>query len=536
MGSTTLRWTLFAAAGLMALLLGVINFVDLRVEGLWINTAYLAVGSCLIAVPLGTLAAVIIFKTDAPGRRMAALLLAAMLLIPLFLIAGAWDAGFGVQGWHTLFTNPHGHSPWLAGWRAAIWIHALAAVPWVTLIVAAGLRAVETELEEDASLCASPLRVLWHVTLPRAAPSIAIAAVWVAIIASVEISVTDFFQVRTFAEEVYTQAALGTFDFSSDSTSSSFGALGMWLGISLSTLLALVALLAARRLLVDLANASLRQSWRWRLGRGRWPAALLLGFILLLVAGVPLATLVYKAGGQAIQTETGRERSWSAAKAITRIAAAPVEFGGDLWLTARLGAAAATGAALFGLPLAWSLRLARRAPLVRLFGLALCFTIPGPLLGISVIRLLNQPPGSPLAFLAPLYDSYFAAWLVQTIRALPLVTLVLWSALASVSRSTLDAAALDGAGWWRRLLQVALPQRRPALAAAWLVGFAIASGELAATVLVLPPDRSTAITVRVFQLLHYGVDDRVAAISLLLAIGVALITLLASAFVGEKNS
>ena len=100
-----------------------------------------------------------------------------MLFVPLYLFTGAWDAGFGIQGWHTLVTNPHlAHQPWLAGWRAAVWVHGLAAVPWVVLIVGAGLRAVEAEIEEDAATCAAPLQVLWHVSLRRAGPAIVVAA------------------------------------------------------------------------------------------------------------------------------------------------------------------------------------------------------------------------------------------------------------------------------------------------------------------------------------------------------------------------
>ena len=41
----------------------------------------------------------------------------------------------------------------------------------------------------------------------------------------------------------------------------------------------------------------------------------------------------------------------------------------------------------------------------------------------------------------------------------------------------------------------------------------LAMGELSASLLVLPPGVTT-ISVRIFQLLHYGVDDRVAALAL----------------------
>ena len=159
----------------------------------------------------------------------------------------------------------------------------------------------------------------------------------------------------------------------------------------------------------------------------------------------------------------------------------------------------------------------------------MCLTVPGPLLGIALIHTLNRPPDSVLAPLAFLYDSNFAPWLAQTIRSLPWVTLILWPALASIPQEVLDSAALEGAGWWRQLFFIALPQRWSAVLAGWLVGFAIAVGEVAATVLVIPPQSSTAISVRVFQLLHYGVDDRVAAICLVIVAGIALVTAITAA-------
>jgi iron(III) transport system permease protein len=174
-----------------------------------------------------------------------------------------------------------------------------------------------------------------------------------------------------------------------------------------------------------------------------------------------------------------------------------------------------------------------RFPWARWGLLAFLLAIPGPLVGIALIRLLNRPPASPLAGLAWLYDTNFAPWLAQLLRALPLVTLVLWPALASVPQSMLDAAQTEGASWWRQLLQIALPQRLPALAVAWLVGLAVALGELAATVLVVPPGPTT-ISVRIFSLIHYGVDDRVAAICLVLCGALATLVAIAAVFCRMK--
>ena len=127
-----------------------------------------------------------------------------MIFVPLYLQAGAWQAGFGDQGWFTLAANT---STWLTGWRGAIWIHSHAALPWVVGIVGIGFRLVEPELEEQALMDGSARQVFFKVSLRGALPAVGVATLWVAVITAGEMTVTDLFSIRTYAEEVYTQAA-----------------------------------------------------------------------------------------------------------------------------------------------------------------------------------------------------------------------------------------------------------------------------------------------------------------------------------------
>jgi hypothetical protein len=84
----------------------------------------------------------------------------------------------------------------------------------------------------------------------------------------------------------------------------------------------------------------------------------------------------------------------------------------------------------------------------------------------------------------------------------------------------LAAAALDGASPWRVFWRIALPQRWMALVAAWLAAFAIAAGDLAWAQLVRPAGMDL-IQRRVFGLVHSGVEEQVAAISLVNVIAYA---------------
>ena len=75
------------------------------------------------------------------------------------LQAAAWQSGFGLFGWFTLAFGRPLESPWLIGWRGAIFVHAMAATPWVAAIVGLAARQVEPQLEEAALLDARAWRV-----------------------------------------------------------------------------------------------------------------------------------------------------------------------------------------------------------------------------------------------------------------------------------------------------------------------------------------------------------------------------------------
>ena len=90
---------------------------------------------------------------------------------------------------------------------------------------------------------------------------------------------------------------------------------------------------------------------------------------------------------------------------------------------------------------------------------------------------------------------------------------MLWYALSTVPDDLLDSATLDGAGPWTAFFRIALPMRLRAVAVAWLAALAVAWGEFGASVVAAPPG-VPSLTIRVHGLIHYGVNDQVAGISL----------------------
>src|SRR5262245_7771530 len=142
-----------------------------------VNSTILAAGTTAIALPLGTLLAVLLTKLNVPGRRLATACLGVLLFLPLYVQLSGWDSAMGKLGWYSLMYGSIAE-PLLAGMRGAILVHAVAAIPWATLIVAIGLMQVDSSQEEAALLVAPPPVVLWRITLRQSIGFVVAAAIW----------------------------------------------------------------------------------------------------------------------------------------------------------------------------------------------------------------------------------------------------------------------------------------------------------------------------------------------------------------------
>jgi len=204
-------------------------------------------------------------------------------------------------------------------------------------------------------------------------------------------------------------------------------------------------------------------------------------------------------------------RFWSAIKFLRVVSASPFQFIEEFRWTNVIGILVGLAAVVLAGPLAWAARRRAIGSWLVLFPTAVCLALPGPIIGLSVIWLLNRD-GAP--FLIWLYDhTILAPCLATLVRAFPMAMLITWFSLRTVSTDVLDAASTDGAGGLRRFFQIALPQRKLAFGVAWFAAVVIAIGDLSASILVTPPGVST-IPIRVFGLLHAGVDDQVAGLCL----------------------
>ena len=98
---------------------------------------------------------------------------------------------------------------------------------------------------------------------------------------------------------------------------------------------------------------------------------------MLILLGVPLINLVYKAGIEIVQSEQGRIRSWSLTKCLRLVASSPVVFAEEFAWSMVLSQLTACESVLV-FPWAWWARQRRRGPQSRLGGNPVRLIGPGP--------------------------------------------------------------------------------------------------------------------------------------------------------------
>jgi iron(III) transport system permease protein len=283
-----------------------------------------------------------------------------------------------------------------------------------------------------------------------------------------------------------------------------------------------LTLWAVARLIDWKQRSSNAQPVTFSCGRWRSVAASVMWGLVVLLLGVPLASLVVKAGFFVIREGHVRIPSWSLKACADQLASVPERFSAELWDTVTLAAGVASVVLVVASLLSWIARRGGWRATPALCAIVLGLAIPGPLVGAALIQLLNHdirpaiplPDGTSKSWLLVLYDDTpLAPIIAQAMRALPLATLLVWHSLATLDDEVLAAAALDGLSPTRVFLRIAVPQRWRAIAAAWMAAFAVAAGDLAWAHLVTPPGLDL-LSRRVFGLVHSGVEEQVAAISL----------------------
>lgn len=171
------------------------NFVNvLTHDEFWTalgTTAAYSAFTTIIAVILGTILALLIVRTDMPGKGV----FTSLVLIPFFIsplvLALAWGVIFGPQGYVTILVRNLGLPTWsLYSVGGITMVTAMYYAPYTYLYCIGSLALSDPQLEDAARIAgANPLVALWRVTVPLLRPAITYSALFTFVSAAEMVSV-----------------------------------------------------------------------------------------------------------------------------------------------------------------------------------------------------------------------------------------------------------------------------------------------------------------------------------------------------------
>ncbi|MFE9692109.1 ABC transporter permease [Micromonospora sp. NPDC005806] len=395
---------------------------------------------------LGVATALLVTRTDLPGRRAVGLLAALPLAVPTYVAGFAWTATVtGFEGF----------------WAAALLL-TLCSYPYVFLPAVAALQRTDPGQEEvSRSLGRGPWATLFGVTLRQIRPAVAAGALLVALYVLSDFGAVSIVRVDTFTRAIFTAFNLG-FDRT--------GALVLSTVLVVLTVLLLGAELGTRTRHARYASGTTRPPVRLRLARWRGPALAGLLAVHGLALGVPAAGLA----------------RWLAAGVSRPGSLAEVAAAAGASLSVSLAGAGLT--MLLALPLGL---LTARAPgpvatvLDRLTYLA--HALPGVVIGLSLVFFAVN-----VAY--PLYQSVWLLALAYATLFLPLAVGAVASAAAQSPPAVEEAARSLGRTPFTVFRTVTLPLTLPGIGAGAALTFLTCMKELPATLLLRPTGMDTLAT------------------------------------------
>jgi iron(III) transport system permease protein len=152
------------------------------------GTVVYALATTILAVVIGATLAVLLTRTDMPGRRWLATLIVVPFYISPLILAFAWIIVFGPQGYLTNLARNLGLPVWDLYSLAGITIvTATYYMPYAYLYCTSTLALADPQLESAARIGgAGPVRALWSVTVPLMRPALVFSTLLV-LVSTVEL-------------------------------------------------------------------------------------------------------------------------------------------------------------------------------------------------------------------------------------------------------------------------------------------------------------------------------------------------------------
>jgi len=454
---------------------------DERHFGLAKNSLELAVGTTCLSLVIGIPLAFLLSRTNLWAKNLFKTLYLIPILIPPYIHAIVWSH---LDSWISQFLSLDIHSLY-----GAISVLTLAYFPFVTLMTISGIKSIDRNLEEASLIHHGPWKTLRGITLPLALPHILSGALFVFIFSIIDFGVPDILRVNVYPVEIFIQ----------------FGALyderaAAMLSFPLITITLILVMLQkwymGGRSYVNLTAGS-GKDITYHLGIINPLAFTFCLIVFSLSVLIPVAVLVKKAGSLSnyirVLNTSIDQITYSLILAV---------LGGVLAL-------------FLGFFMSYIIERTKSKVVICLELASLIpFAIPAITLGIGLIKVWNRPTID-FVFRCPLIIilGYIAHSISFTIR-------IICSGIKQINPHLEEAGFLGTSSWTKVVGKIVMALLTPSLLVGFFIAFILSLGELGTTLLVIPPGRET-IPIKIYNLMHYGADQMVAALCLIL-VGITL--------------
>jgi iron(III) transport system permease protein len=437
-----------------------LNFSLLR------NTLVIAGIAVLVALSLGLPSAYYFAYGTFKLQNALMLMLLLPLSIPPYVSAIGWLnlTNYAIQGETIL-------SLFTAGL-----LFGLSYFPVIAFLSTMGFLQIEKGLEESARLAHSDRTVFLKVSIPLAKPFIFSGAILVFLFVVLDYGVPDFFMIQTYSIEIFTQFSLHNVRTAVSAT---------------YPLLFLTLLLAVSEVVLVRNSTYLPKAGErgMEYRKPSWFAPILIASFIIVSAGIPLASLVIRAG--------------NLSNYLSAFRSSALAFGN----TILFGMLAAAAIVIFGFVWAHAIDAVKRGKTALKCLSNVNLAIPGGLVAISLIMMWNRP---------------MTSWIYQTIIIIILCNFARFSSIAfkviaapfaTMSTQLKDLSRMTSGNYILKVLRIFVPVARNGLVFGFIIAFLFSIRELESALLILPPGKET-VPIRIFSLIHYGAHEHVAVLAL----------------------
>lgn len=443
---------------------------------LLIRTLALSLSVATAGTLLGLLAASYLWQRPRTRFKTLRYLVWLVLLVPFHDYVLSWSVPFSRLNAGLMNAGPG--SLTFQGFWAAWWVETLVFMPIAFLLGLSAFEAIDSSFIDAGRIFKSDLDVTLKVATPLVSSHVFSAWSFIFLLSLLNFSIPSLLLLKTYPLEIFARYS------ASHQPADAF-----LLAIPLLLIAFLVILGAQLGLKEFLGKTGKGSPWRTPAGLPGWVRSLQKGALLLVVIQLALPFV-------------------SAASMLPGLPAIKhclVSSYDEFKHTVVIAALASLVSVPIGLAVALKLKKSTAAKLFLWFVVIIPLAVPPQLTGIGLIGIWNHQVSSFV------YDSVAMPVLGNLARFMPIAVLVLYAWLNNLDILLLDAASVFQPSFIKRMTHVYVPLFAPGLLLSVLLVFVLSAGELATSLLVLPPGMNT-ITVKIYNYLHYGASATVAAL------------------------